>query len=57
LFVSESTSLFNFHENGYRTPIVLAIVAEAAATALLLVFLAANGTGLTKIRGLSTRPA
>jgi uncharacterized membrane-anchored protein YitT (DUF2179 family) len=57
LFVSESTSLFNFHENGYRTPIVLAIVAEAAATALLLVFLAANGTGLAKIRGLSTRPA
>ena len=49
--------LFNFDENGYRTPIVLAIVAEAAATALLLVFLAANGTGLAKIRGLSTRPA
>jgi hypothetical protein len=50
LFVSESSSLFNFHENGYRTPIVLAIVAEAAATVFLLVFLAANGTGLAKIR-------
>ena len=50
LFVSESSSLFNFHENGYRTPIVLAIVAEAAATVFLLVFLAANGTGLSKIR-------
>jgi hypothetical protein len=50
LFVSESSSLFNFHENGYRTPIVLAIEAEAAATVFLLVFLAANGTGLGWIR-------
>jgi hypothetical protein len=50
LFVSESSSLFNFHENGYRTPIVLAMVAEAAATVFLLVFLAANGTGLAKTR-------
>ena len=49
LFVSESSSLFNFHENGYRTPIVLAIVAEAAAAVFLLVFLAANGTGLAKL--------
>ena len=50
LFVSESSTLFNFHENGYRTAIVLAIVAEAAATVFLLIFLAANGTGLAKIR-------
>jgi hypothetical protein len=50
LFVSESSSLFNFHENGYRTAIVLAIVAEAAATVFLVIFLAANGTGIRKIR-------
>jgi hypothetical protein len=50
LFVSESSSLFNFHENGYRTPIVLTIVAEAAAVVLLLVYVAANGTGLAKAR-------
>jgi hypothetical protein len=50
LFVSESSRLFNFHENGYRMAIVLAIVAEAAATVFLLIFLAANGTGLAKIR-------
>ena len=49
LFVSESSSLFSFHENGYRTAIVLAIVAEAAATLFLLVFLVANGTGLAKV--------
>jgi len=50
LFVSESSSLFNFHENGYRTATVLTIVAEAAATIFLVVFLVANGTGLAKIR-------
>ena len=49
LFVSESSTLFNFHENGYRTAIVLAIVAEVAATLFLLVFLAANGPGLAKL--------
>src|SRR3954453_2795596 len=42
LFVSESSSLFGFTENGYRTPIVLAIVAEAAAADFLLIFLAAT---------------
>jgi len=31
LFVSESTPLFGFMEAGYRTSIVIAIVAEAAA--------------------------
>ena len=35
LFISESTSLFGFTESGYRTPIVLAIIAEAATIALL----------------------
>src|SRR5436305_13446828 len=35
LFGSESGSLFGFSEPGYRAPIVAAIVAEAAATALL----------------------
>ncbi len=35
LFVSESGDLFGFTESGYRTPIVVAIVAEAAAVALL----------------------
>jgi hypothetical protein len=48
LFVSESSSLFGFTENGYRTAIVLAIVAEAAAAAFLLIFLAAAGTGLPR---------
>ena len=45
LFVSESSSLFGFTENGYRTPIVLAIVAEAAAAVFLLIFLVAAGSG------------
>ena len=40
LFVSESSSLFGFAENGYRTPIVLAMVAEIAATVFLVTFLA-----------------
>ncbi len=35
LFISESGSLFGFSESGYRTPIVLAIIAEAATIALL----------------------
>jgi hypothetical protein len=48
LFVSESSSLFGFTEYGYRTAIVLAIVAEAAAAVFLLIFLAAAGTGLPR---------
>jgi hypothetical protein len=48
LFVSESSSLFGFTENGYRTAIVLAIVAEAAAVAFLLIFLAAAGTSVPR---------
>jgi hypothetical protein len=35
LFVSESASLFGFSESGYRTPIIIAIVVEVAAVALL----------------------
>lgn len=50
LFISEGSSLFGFHENGYRMAIVSAIVAEVAAIVFLLVFLVANGTGLQKIR-------
>jgi hypothetical protein len=45
LFVSESSSLFGFTENGYRTAIVLAMVAEAAAAVFLLIFLVAAGPG------------
>jgi hypothetical protein len=39
LFISESTPLFGFMEYGYRFVIVLAIVAEAAATVLLVALL------------------
>jgi hypothetical protein len=44
LFISESSGLFGFEENGYRMVIVLAIVAEIAAIVLLSIFLVANGT-------------
>ena len=50
LFVSESSGLFGFVEHGYRMAIVVAIVAEAAATLFLFAFLLANGTGLQKSR-------
>jgi hypothetical protein len=53
LFVSESSGLFGFVEHGYRTAIVLAIVAEAAAVVFLAVYLAANGTGIDKLRSRS----
>jgi hypothetical protein len=46
LFVSESSGLFGFVEHGYRMAIVVAIVAEVAATVLLVAFLLVNGTGL-----------
>jgi FtsH-binding integral membrane protein len=45
LFVSEGSGLFGFVENGYRTAIVLAMVAEIAATIFLIVFLVANRVG------------
>ena len=35
LFISETSSLFGFTESGYRTAIVLAILAEAATVVLL----------------------
>ena len=50
LFISETTGLFGFVEHGYRMAIVVAIVAEAAAVAFLVTFLALNGIGLQKIR-------
>ena len=50
LFISETSGLFGFVEHGYRMAIVVAIAVEVAATAFLVVFLLANGTGLRKIR-------
>ena len=50
LFISESSGLFGFVEHGYRTPIVLAIVAEVAAIVFLAVFLVASGTGPSQRR-------
>jgi hypothetical protein len=43
LFISEGSGLFGFQENGYRTAIVLAMVAEIAATVFLAGFLVASG--------------
>jgi hypothetical protein len=40
LFISESSGLFGFQEHGYRSAIVVAMVAEAAAAVFLLIFLA-----------------
>jgi hypothetical protein len=51
LFISETSGLFGFVEHGYRTPIVVAIIVEAAATIFLVAFLLANGAGLQQIRG------
>jgi len=48
LFISESSGLFGFVEHGYRTPIALAIVAEAAAVVLLGIFLAATANRRTR---------
>jgi hypothetical protein len=39
LLISEQTPLFGFMEHGYRFAIVLAIASDAAATALLTLFL------------------
>lgn len=50
LFLSETTGLFGFVEHGYRMAIVVAIVVETAASVLLAIFLAANGTGLRNLR-------
>jgi hypothetical protein len=53
LFVSESSGLFGFVEHGYRTAIVLAIVAEVAAITFLAVYLVASGAGIDKLRSRS----
>lgn len=50
LFISESSGLFGFVENGYRTAIVLAIVAEVAAAVFLVLYLVMSGTGIQRIR-------
>jgi hypothetical protein len=42
LFISESQPLFGFMEDGYSTPIVIAIVSEAITTILLVPVAAAN---------------
>jgi hypothetical protein len=42
LFISESQPLFGFMEDGYSTPIVIAIFAEAITTMLLVPVAAAN---------------
>jgi hypothetical protein len=46
LFVSESSGLFCFMENGYRTTIVVAIASEVAAALFLAVYLVASWAGL-----------
>ncbi len=45
LLISEATPLFGFMEVGYRTTIVVAVTAEAAAIVLLGVLLALIGRG------------
>lgn len=42
LFISESQPLFGFMEDGYSTPIVIAIISEALTTILLVPVAAAN---------------
>jgi hypothetical protein len=46
LFVSESTTLFGFHEYGYRAAIVVALAAEAATAVLLGAYLVARPRGV-----------
>ncbi|HEX8854136.1 MAG TPA: hypothetical protein VF752_00945 [Thermoleophilaceae bacterium] len=55
LFVSESSGLFGFVENGYRTAIVLAIIVEAAAVVFLAVYLAADAAGPRQLRDLAAK--
>jgi hypothetical protein len=50
LFISESTPLFGFRETGYRTTIVIAIVAEVVAMMSLVALVAVVGS----IRPLAT---
>jgi hypothetical protein len=51
LFVSESSGLFGFTENGYRRAIVVAIASEVAAVVFLAVYLVASWAGLRTTRG------
>lgn len=56
LFISESGGLFGFSESGYRTAIVLAIIAEAATVALLAPLATLNLTSaVSRRRGATTR--
>jgi hypothetical protein len=48
LLISESTPLFGFMEDGYRMPIVVALIAEGLAVILLGAFLV---THLRRLRG------
>jgi hypothetical protein len=60
LFISESTPLFGFMEVGYRTSIVIAIVAEVASIVLLIavVVLAERDVNRGRVRlSLAARPA
>jgi hypothetical protein len=58
LLVSESGSLFGFSEAGYSTPIVLAIIAEVLAVALLAPVAAVSLKRAASSRsGSSMRPA
>jgi hypothetical protein len=50
LFVSESSSLFGFVENGYRRAIVVAIASEVAAALFLSIYLVASWAGLRTTR-------
>jgi hypothetical protein len=53
LLISESTPLFGFMEDGYRMPIVLALIVEGLAVILLSGFLV---THLRRLRGARNRP-
>ncbi len=50
LALSEHGTLFGFHENGYRTAIVIAIVVEAGALVNLAVFAALQWPGVRDAR-------
>jgi hypothetical protein len=50
LLVSEHRTLFGFHDYGYRTAIVVALAAEAAAVVLLAGFVATTARGRPRSR-------
>lgn len=51
LLISESSGLFGFMEQGYRSAISVSIVFEVATMLLLSVFLVANGYGVQRRDG------